>query len=125
MDNTHKTFTKLDAWSKAHQLILKVYGLVDKFPDKEKFVLSSQILRAAISITSNIAEGYGRNSYKEKVQFYYISRGSLIEMQNQLLLAKDLKYIKTDDFQVLAEQSVEVLKLINGLIRSSKNKINL
>ena len=110
---------------KSPSINTKVYDLVDKFPDREKFVLSNQILRAAISITSNIAEGYGRNSYKEKVQFYYISRGSLIELQNQLLLAKDLKYIKSDVFQILAKQSVEVLKLINGLIRSSKNKINL
>jgi four helix bundle protein len=80
----------------------------------------SQLRRALISITSNIAEGFGRRSLKEKVQFYYIAAGSLTEVQNQLLIAKDLGYITTEEFKEAANLSVEVAKLLNGLISKSK-----
>ena len=78
--------------------------------------------RAAISITSNIAEGFSRDSYKDKIRFYYIARGSLTELQNQLLIAKDLYYITNKKFKEIADQTVEVHKLINGIIRKSKTK---
>jgi four helix bundle protein len=97
-----------------------VYEVVDRFPNKEKFVLSSQILRAAISITSNIAEGFGRFNGKEKVQFYYIGQASLVEVQNQLIIAKDLGYITPKSYDKLIEQSIFVHKLITGLIKSVK-----
>jgi four helix bundle protein len=73
--------------------------------------------RAAISITSNIAEGFSRSSTKEKYQFYSIALGSLAEVQSQLLLARDLTYIGQDVYLHLAEQTVEVSKLLNGLMR--------
>ena len=77
--------------------------------------------RAALSITSNIAEGFGRQGYKEKIQFYYLAQGSLTELKNQLLAAKDIDYISRDDFNKMAEQTNKVHQLLQGLIRISKN----
>jgi four helix bundle protein len=83
------------------------------------FGLTSQIRRCAVSITSNIAEGFSRPSYKEKAHFYFISLGSVTELQNQLLISKDIKYINEDKFTVIAEKTIKVHKIINGLIKSS------
>ena len=117
-----KSFTDLDVWKKSHKLVLTIYKIIKKFPDQEQFVLSNQMTRAAISITSNIAEGFSRDSYKDKIRFYYMARGSLTELQNQLLIAKDLSYITTKRFKEIADQTVEVHKLINGIIKKSKSK---
>jgi four helix bundle protein len=76
--------------------------------------------RCAISITSNIAEGFSRKTYKEKIQFYTIALGSLTELQNQLLVARDVKYISKPYFQLFANQTIEISKLINGLIKGTK-----
>lgn len=84
------------------------------------FCLISQMRRAAVSITSNIAEGFSRQSYKEKLQFYSISHGSVTEIQNQLLIARDIGYLTQDDFILVANQSVVVHKLISGLIKKTK-----
>jgi four helix bundle protein len=118
------SFTQLYAWQKGHKLVLLVYGLTNKFPKHELFSLVSQLRRALISITSNIVEGFGRRSMKEKVQFYYIAAGSLTEVQNQLLIARDLSYITNEEFQSAANLSVEVAKLLNGLISKSKLSSN-
>ena len=112
------SFTDLQAWREAHKLALIIYKLTEKFPDKENFSLTSQLRRAAVSITSNVAEGFSRQGKKEKVQFYYIAKGSLTEVQSQILLARDLKYIEHQDFTSLAEKTVKVSKLIFGLIKS-------
>lgn len=77
--------------------------------------------RCVISITSNIAEGFSRSGKKEKIQFYYTALGSLTELQNQLLIARDLSYIDSELFKEIAEQTVLVQKLLNGLIKSIKN----
>lgn len=116
-----KSFTQLNTWKKAHELVLKVYELTKSFPNDEVFGLSNQIRRAVVSITSNIAEGFSRHTYKEKVQFYSIALGSLTEVQNQLVIAKDLKYITKDQFLSIAELSITVNKLLNGLIKKSKS----
>jgi four helix bundle protein len=114
------SFTQLVAWQKGHMLVLLVYKLTKKFPREELFALISQIRRAVVSITSNIAEGFARKSIKEKVQFYYIAISSLTEVQNQLLIAKDLGYLTKQEFQEVAELSVEAAKLLNGLINKCK-----
>jgi len=119
--NKIKSFTDLNAWKEGHKLVLLIYNATKKFPQEEKFGLISQLRRAAISITSNIAEGFSRQSRKEKIQFYYTSLGSLTEVQNQILIAKDLKYIKTERFNKVAEQSVIVNKLLNGLVKSTNS----
>ncbi len=115
------SFTDLIAWRKGHQLVISIYKITNNFPQKEIFALTNQMCRCAISITSNIAEGFSRKSSKEKIQFYRISLGSLTELQNQLLIAKDINYLPKEEFTKLAEQTIEVSKLINGLIRSLKN----
>lgn len=113
-----KSFTGLYAWQEGHKLVLMVYQVVEKFPKKEQFCLIPQMIRAVVSITSNIAEGFSRKSRKEKAQFYYLALGSLTEIQNQLLVARDLGYLSKDKFRKIAEKSIVVSKLINGLIKS-------
>lgn len=117
-----KSFTDLIAWQKGHHLVLEVYKLLPNFPKYENFALCDQIRRSSVSITSNIAEGFSRHSNKEKTQFFYQSLGSLTEVQNQLLIARDIKYISSKEFQALAEYTVEVSKLIRGLIKSLSTK---
>ena|SRR3989344_3607471 len=115
-----RSFTDLEAWKEGHKLVLLFYNITKKFPSSEKFGLANQIRRAAVSITSNIAEGFSRNGTREKVQFYYMALGSLTELQNQLIISWDLNYLSRGDFENISEQSVIVSKLINGLIKSAK-----
>ena len=119
-----KSFTDLNAWKEGHKLVLMIYNITKTFPKEEIFGLTSQIRRCAVSITSNIAEGFSRQSYKEKLQFYSIALGSTTELQNQFLIVKDINYITKEQFQDIAEQSVKVHKIINGLIKSSKTIIH-
>lgn len=116
-----KKFTDLETWKEGHKLVLEIYTHCRKFPREERFTLTDQIKRAAISVTSNIAEGFSRQSKKEKRNFYYIAKGSLTELQNQLLIAKDVEYISKEEFEKTAEQSKKVFALLNGLIRAAKN----
>jgi four helix bundle protein len=115
-----RSFTDLDAWKEGHKMVLLVYSFTKSFPKEEIFGLTSQMRRCVVSITSNIAEGFSRQSFKEKVQFYYIAQGSVTELQNQLLIARDIGLLLNENFQNVANQSVKVHKIINGLIKSSK-----
>lgn len=119
---THKIvrFTDLEAWQAAHQFRIAILKLAASFPVEHRFGLASQMQRAAISIGSNIAEGFGRQGSQEKIQFYRIARGSLIEVQDQLIVARDINLLKSNEFQVLGEQSSRAHQLLNGLIRSVK-----
>lgn len=116
-------FTDLRAWQEAHQLVLKVYKETELFPTKEQFGLTSQLRRAVISITSNLAEGFSRQTKADKIHFYVMAHGSTTEVQNQLLAARDIGYLKSVAFNLLAEQAIMVHKLITGLIKSIKEKI--
>ena len=102
-------------------MVLEIYEITKKFPKEETFGLVSQIRRAVISITSNIAEGFSRSSYADKSRFYSMALGSLTEVQNQLIIAKDLRYINKEEFDVLIKKSVIIHKLLNGLIKKSKS----
>lgn len=124
MNNTIKTFTDLYAWKEGHKLVLYIYKLVRKFPKEENYALSDQMRRAAVSITSNIAEGFGRQTIKEKVQFYYQAQGSLTEIKNQLIIAKDIGYINQKDFLEIADQANTSHQLLQGLIQKSKSFIH-
>lgn len=115
-----KDFTDLQAWQNGHKLVLKVYKLTDKFPQKEMYGLGDQIRRAVVSITSNIAEGFGRHTYKEKIQFYYQAHGSLTEVKNQLIIARDVNYISKEEFDDTLEQLVNSHRLLLGLIAKTK-----
>jgi four helix bundle protein len=117
-----ESFTDLIAWQKAHVLAVAVYKLTEIFPQKEVYSLTDQMRRSATSISSNIAEGFSRQSKKEKIQFYYTAKGSLTELQNQLLIARDVGYLAKELFSDIANQTVEVSKLINGLIKSMKKR---
>ena len=117
---TIRSFTQLDAWKQGHQLVLSIYAYTKKFPKDELFGLVSQMRRASVSITSNIAEGFRRRTLKEKRQFFTTSLASLTEIQNQLLISRDVQYITNDAFNQLAVHSARVGKLINGLLRSLK-----
>lgn len=117
-----KSFTDLNAWKLGHILVLDIYKITKKFPTEERYGLISQMQRAGVSITSNIAEGFSRNTNKDKVQFYCIAHGSLMELQNQLLIARDLKYLDKNKFDLIAQQTIVVGKLINGLKKIKYNE---
>jgi four helix bundle protein len=117
-----KSFTDLDTWKQGHILVLRVYELTKLFPKEEQFGLTNQLRRAVVSVTSNIAEGFSRLSYNDKAHFYTMAHGSLTEAQNQLIVARDVKYITTDRFDQIAQQSVVVHKLLTGLIKSTKQR---
>lgn len=117
-----KSFTDLVAWQEAHKLVILVYKATENFPKSEMFGLTSQIRRCAVSISSNIAEGFSRHSNLEKIHFYSISKGSTTELQNQLLIARDIEYLSQEKFAYLADKTIIVLKLTNGLIKSLKNR---
>ena len=114
-----QSFTQLNVWKEAHKLVLLIYKTTDNFPKKETYSLIDQMRRCAISITSNIAEGFSRQGKKEKLQFYYVSKGSLTELQNQLLVARDIEYLTKKEFDSIAQQTIVVHKLLNGLIKSA------
>jgi four helix bundle protein len=115
-----KTFTDVKAWQESHKLALQVYKLIKKLPKNEDFALTMQIKRAAVSVTSNIAEGYGRATAVDQKHFYIMASGSLYELKNQLILVKDLKYISETEFKEIAQQANIAHKILNGLIRAHK-----
>ena len=119
--NKIKSFTDLEVWKEGHKLVLTIYKETKSFPKEERFGLSDQIRRAIVSVTSNISEGFSRKSKKEKMQFYYMALGSLTEVQNQILISRDLSYISNETFQIVAQQTILVNKLLNGLIKSARN----
>lgn len=113
------SFKDLVAYREAHKLVLAIYAETKHFPAEEKFALVNQMQRAAVSITSNIAEGFARNTAKDKVQFYTIARGSLFELDSQLLISRDLGYIHALKYEDFVNQIELVSKLISGLIKSA------
>jgi len=114
-------FTELETWKFARALRLKVYQFTSTFPRDEKYGLTSQMRRAAISATANIAEGYGRYSYQENVQFCRQARGSLYELRDHLTTALDASYLSTEIFAELDAMAVSAIRLINGYIRATRN----
>lgn len=116
------SFTDLKTWQLGHQIVLEVYKLTKAFPREELFGLISQLRRAVVSITSNIAEGFSRSTAKDKAHFYSIALGSLTEVQNQLLISRDLGYITKDVYQDILVKIIEMIRMINGLIRSATER---
>ncbi len=123
MNEKIRDFQDLNAWKESHKLVLMVYKITKIFPKEEMFGLTSQMRRASVSITSNIAEGFGRQGYKEKVQFYYLAQGSISELKNQIIIAKDVEYLESKDYQELVQQANLSHKLLQGLITKSKTFI--
>ena len=111
-----KAYTTLEVWQKSRVLVTLIYQLTKTFPKEEVFGLISQIRRSAVSIPSNIAEGCGRNTSKDTLQFLFIARGSLYELETQLYLALDLKYLEEADFNNALQLITTCKKLLNGFI---------
>src|SRR3989344_1663425 len=124
INNKIQSFTDLNVWKEGHKLVLMVYKVTASFPQKETYSIVDQMRRAASSVTANIAEGFGRQTYKEKLQFYYVSQGSLTELKNFLLIAKDVQYLTKDMFDNIAEQSNLTHQLLQGFLQKTKTFIN-
>ncbi len=120
--STIKSFTDLRAWRESHKLVVDIYSITKNFPQGERFGLTNQIRRAAVSITSNIAEGFGRRTNADRRHFYDMARASLAEVQSQLLIARDVEYLSGGDFQKLALQAVDCHKILTGLINATKDR---
>jgi len=114
-----RSFKDLIGWQKGHELVLSVYKVTSDFSDQEKYALVNQIRRAVVSITSNIDEGFGRNTSKDKSHFYAIAKGSVMELQSQMLIAKDLKYMGDKDLKEIEIKCIEVSRIISGLRKSA------
>jgi len=114
-------FKDLETWQIARQLRSELYRVVQTFPREESYGLAGQIRRAAVSITANLAEGYGRYSYQENLQFCRQSRGSVYELRDHLTTALDAGYISQETYAQLESMAMSVIRLINGYIRSTKN----
>ena len=108
-------YKKLEVYQYSKELVTAVYQLLSLFPQEEKFALCDQLRRAVISIPSNIAEGFGRVSTKEKVHFIEIAYGSLMEVSCQLDIAKDLKYLRESDFITLMQQMEAIARMLSAL----------
>jgi len=113
-----KIYRDLIVWQKSMEFTTEVYLLTKLFPKDELYGLSQQIRKCAVSVPSNIAEGFGRNSQNDFKRFLQISIGSLFELQTQLDISKNLEYISTNQYNDLFEKSREVERLLAGLIKS-------
>lgn len=120
MDEKIRSHKDLQVWQEAMVLVTEIYRLSENFPESEKFGLTSQIRRSAISIPSNIAEGFARKGNKELIQFLYISIGSLSELETQYEIAKNLNYIK--EAKEITDKIIFIRIMLANLIKSIKNK---
>ncbi|MBS1493162.1 MAG: four helix bundle protein [Bacteroidetes bacterium] len=114
-------YYELDVWKKCRELVNQVYELTKKFPKEEIYGLTNQIRRCAVSVPSNIAEGCGRQHTNDSIQFFYIARGSLYELETQIFLSKDQNYITEEDLKKIMELILECKKLLNGFIKYYKS----
>ena len=121
--NVIQKYTDLEVWQKSRELTNSIYTISKSFPERERFGLTNQMRRCAVSVPSNIAEGCGRSSFKETVHFLYIARGSLYELETQLYLSQDQKFISNDMSQELQDNVITCKKLLNGFINYYKSKI--
>ena len=116
-----KGYKDLIVWQKSINLVIKIYRIVSTFPDTEKFCLSSQMTRAAISVPANIAEGYSRKSQKEYVQYLHISYGSLAELETYLEIIFRLNYISPTTFKEVESEKEEIRKMLYTIIYKLKD----
>jgi len=110
-----RNFKDLLVWQRSIDLVVLVYIITEKFPDKERFGLTNQIRRAVVSVPSNISEGHMRTTNKDFRQFLSIARGSCAELETQSIIANKLGYISSDDFNILLPKIEEVAKMLSSL----------
>lgn len=120
---TITSFTDLRVWQSGHRLVILIYELTKRFPLHEQYGLANQIRRAAVSVTSNIAEGFRRETYKEKLRFYSMAASSLTEVENQLIIACDVDHISQKEFEQAQKLAVETSKMLLGLMKATRAKI--
>jgi four helix bundle protein len=113
-----KSFRELKVWQKSYDLCLEVFRITKKFPGEEKYVLSSQMRKSALSIPSNIAEGYGRKTRADYIRILYIAYGSSCELDTQISLTGDLNYIQETELENIKEEIFEVGIMLKALIRA-------
>ena len=123
MGESIKSYQDLIVWKKSIYLCTELYRLTANFPDSEKFGITNQIRRASVSISSNIAEGWGRNSTKNYIQFLKISRGSLLETQSLLIVSNKLNFLTNDEHKEIDLLVTEISKMLNKLISTLENNI--
>jgi four helix bundle protein len=118
-----RSFEELEVWQKAHHLALETYRVTDKFPDRERYGIVSQVRRSAASVPLNIAEGFGRRTTKELLQFLVNANGSLEETRYFLISSRDLGYLSKERFEELGKQCTSVAQMISALSRSLKSRV--
>jgi four helix bundle protein len=119
-----ESFYDLSVWKSAHQAVLDIYKITSGFKSEERYRIKDQLCRAAISVPTNIAEGFGRGSKKDFIKFLIIARGSLEESKYLVFLSKELGYISQENFMVLHSKLIEIAKMINGLIKSLQKQMS-
>jgi len=118
------SYRELDVWKHSRILVKTIYQITRNFPKEEQFGLTNQLRRAVVSIPSNIAEGCGRNHFKDSIQFFFIARGSLYEVETQVIVSFDLDYLSQGDLDATLDQIVRYKKILNGFINYYQSKTN-
>ncbi len=122
--NVIQKYTDLEVWQKSRDLTNSIYTISKSFPVDERFGLTNQMRRCAVSVPSNIAEGCGRSSFKETIRFLYIARGSLYELETQLYISQDQNFVNKVTTQRIQENIITCKKLLNGFINYYKSKLD-
>lgn len=117
------SYRDMQVWQESRILAAQIYKITAQFPPSEQFGITNQMRRAAVSVPSNIAEGFGRANAKEKSHFYYISKGSLAELETQSYIAFDVGYIDEKVLERIMQQSSLAHRLLQGLIRANKERL--
>jgi len=124
MKTNIKDFTDLEVWKRCNDIKINIYNIVKTLPEDEKYGLVSQMRRASISITANIAEGYGRFHFQENIQFFRQTRGSLYELKDHIRSCFQFKYINKDMTDTTLSKIETAVKIVNGYIRMLKRSKN-
>ena len=117
------SFENVIAWQKAHAFVLYVYKVTRQFPEDERFGLTSQFRRAAVSIEANIAEGYKKLSKADKLRFFNIAQGSLEECRDYHILSRDLSYLQTEEFEFMHQRIEETSRFLNSYCKAIVNNV--
>jgi len=112
-----RNYRDLLVWQKAMELVTEIYQHTKSFPNEERYGLTLQLRRSSVSLPSNMAEGYGRNSTQDYIRFLRIANGSLFELQTQLEIARNLEFLSEECFSLLFELSREIERMLSSLIR--------
>jgi len=122
MEKVINSYRDLEVWQKAMELVTDIYKVTHTYPKEELYGLINQLRRASVSVPANIAEGWGRGTTKEYIQFLRIARGSLLELETLMTISHNLGYVNAQDPEPIFKKIQEINKMINALIKSLKHK---